>query len=66
MTKFSYPLLLATMAVFMFYGDTAVAAPEPESATNPEMTGLADYPRIENFAQGSVQVDFPTLESWPV
>ncbi len=27
-------------------------------------TGLTDYPRIEHFEQGSVQVDFPTLDAW--
>ena len=26
--------------------------------------GLADYPRIEHFEQGSVKVDFPTLDAW--
>jgi hypothetical protein len=27
-------------------------------------TGLVDYPRIEHFEQGSVKVDFPTLDAW--
>lgn len=26
---------------------------------------MSDYPRIEQFEQGSVTVDFPTIESWP-
>jgi len=53
------------MSIFMFCCDTAVAASSNVSAANPEMAGLTDYPRIEHFEQGSVQVDFPTLESWP-
>ena len=32
---------------------------------NSEISNLTNYPRIERFEQGSVQVDFPTLESWP-
>ena len=50
------------MSVLIFCGGTVGAAP---SAVNSEMAGLTDYPRIEHFEQGSVQVDFPTLESWP-
>src|SRR5210317_1571420 len=32
---------------------------------NTELDNLTNYPRIERFEQGSVQVDFPSLESWP-
>jgi len=32
---------------------------------NSDVSGLSDYPRIERFEQGSVKVDFPTIESWP-
>ena len=32
---------------------------------NTELDTLTNYPRIERFGQGSVQVDFPSLESWP-
>lgn len=31
----------------------------------PGLENLTNYPRIESFEQGSVQVDFPSLESWP-
>ncbi len=31
----------------------------------PALDNLTNYPRIERFEQGSVQVDFPSLESWP-
>lgn len=53
------------LSVSMFYSGQTQAAAGNTSAANSEMTGLTDYPRIEQFAQGSVQVDFPTLESWP-
>ncbi len=30
-----------------------------------ELNDLTNFPRIEHFEQGSVQVDFPTLDVWP-
>jgi hypothetical protein len=62
LNKPSYLFVLMTMSVLILCCGTAGASP---STTNPELTGLTDYPRIEHFEQGSVQVDFPTLESWP-
>ena len=53
------------MSVSMFFSDTTAAATGNVPTVTPEMAGLTDYPRIEHFEQGSVQVDFPTLESWP-
>ena len=41
------------------------ASPEGIDDTIPELDNLTNYPRIERYEQGSVQVDFPTLESWP-
>ena len=35
------------------------------AGSNTELDKLTNYPRIERFEQGSVQVDFPSLESWP-
>ena len=52
--------VLFVLATFLFCS-AAGASDEAKS----EWTGLTDYPRIEHFEQGSVQVDFPTLESWP-
>ena len=49
------------MLALIFCSGTSLAA----VATDSEMVGLPDYPRIEYFEQGSVQVDFPNLESWP-
>ena len=34
------------------------------SENNSDVDGLPDFPRIEQFEQGSVTVDFPTIESW--
>jgi len=63
--KYSYALVLMIMSVCMFFSATTAAASGNTSSANSEMAGLTDYPRIEHFSQGSVQVDFPTLESWP-
>lgn len=54
-----FPALL--IVVVLLYCAPVAAA----SGSNSELTGLSDYPRIENFEQGSVKVDFPTIESWP-
>jgi len=62
LNKPSYLFVLMIMFVLTFCGGTVGAAP---SNANSEMAGSTDYPRIEHFEQGSVQVDFPTLESWP-
>lgn len=53
------PLLLIILVCLYF--STVIKASDVE----PGWAGLKDYPRIEHFEQGSVQVDFPTLESWP-
>jgi len=55
-------LLLLTMLAL---GGGVGAAPDSQSNTGPELDNLTNYPRIERFEHGSVQVDFPTLESWP-
>jgi len=49
----------------MFCGGVACAAPVNAADTTPGLDNLTNYPRIERFEQGSVQVDFPSLESWP-
>ena len=53
------------MLAFMISGDVAEAAPTRAAGSSPELNNLTNYPRTEQFEQGSVQVDFPTLESWP-
>jgi len=50
------------MVIFCGAAGTALAS---EAGTGPELNNLTNYPRIERYEQGSVQVDFPTLESWP-
>jgi len=53
------PLILLIVSLLLCFSPV-FAAPE----NNPVETGLRDYPRIEHFEQGSVTVDFPTIESW--
>ena len=53
------------MCVFILCCGTAIGAPGNAAGTGPELNNLTNYPRIEKFEQGSVQVDFPTVESWP-
>jgi len=49
----------------MFCSGAAFAAPVNAEDNIPGLDNLTSYPRIEQFEQGSVQVDFPSLESWP-
>ena len=65
MQKYPYLLRLLILSIFLFCFGTAGAAPASTSSAGPELNKLTDYPRIEHFEQGSVQVDFPSLESWP-
>ena len=51
--------------VFLFCNGAIGAVQENAAAGSPQWAGLTDYPRTEHFDQGTVQVDFPTLESWP-
>jgi len=60
LNKPSYLPVLLILAIFL----VCPAAGASDEA-NSEWVGLSDYPRTEHFEQGSVQVDFPTLESWP-
>jgi len=53
--KHSYIVCIFIVAAIATSQRTAVAASMDESL---------GYPRIENFAQGSVKVDFPSIESW--
>ena len=45
--------------------ETLTADSSNKTVPASEVATLTDYPRVEHFEQGSVQVDFPTLESWP-
>ena len=63
LNKHLKPAFIAISLVF-FSGLFTVAQVSAE-ASNTELDNLTDYPRIERFEQGSVQVDFPSLESWP-
>jgi hypothetical protein len=60
LNKHAYlPVLMIMSAILIC--QLAQASPDVDS----EWTGLADYPRIEHFEHGNVQVDFPTLDAWP-
>ncbi|MFC1776520.1 hypothetical protein ACFL3I_04155 [Pseudomonadota bacterium] len=61
----SYLQFLLTLSISIICCGTAGAASNNKAETSPELNNLTNYPRIERFEQGSVQVDFPTLESWP-
>ena len=60
MNKFIQQLLISFVSVPLLCASPVFAATENQ----PETNGLPDYPRIEHFEQGSVTVDFPTIESW--
>lgn len=63
MNKHIKPALLAVTLVFCSGVFTVAQVTAADS--NTELDNLTNYPRIERFEQGSVQVDFPSLESWP-
>ena len=63
LNKHLKPAFIAISLVF-FSGLFTVARVSA-AGSNTELDNLTDYPRIERFEQGSVQVDFPSLESWP-
>jgi hypothetical protein len=65
LNKFVYLLSLMTLSGFMLCPVLSMAAEDSAVDRNVEVNKLTNYPRIEHFEQGSVQVDFPTLESWP-
>jgi len=49
----------------MFYSGAICVAPVNAADNIPGLDNLTSYPRIERYESGSVQVDFPSLESWP-
>ncbi len=65
MNNVSYLSVLLTVSIVLLGSGTGHAASSAAVNTGPELDRLTNYPRIEHFEQGSVQVDFPTLESWP-
>jgi len=58
------PLFFAITLIFIICGGVKVA-PVSAADNHPELDNLTNYPRIERFEQGSVQVDFPTIDTWP-
>lgn len=65
MNNVSYLSILLTVSIALSGSGTGHAASNAAANTGPGLDRLTNYPRIEHFEQGSVQVDFPTLESWP-
>ena len=65
MKNVSYLSILLTVSIALLGIGTGHAASSAAANTGPELDRLTNYPRIEHFERGSVQVDFPTLESWP-
>jgi len=65
LNKHSYLHYLSIIIILFICCGAAGAASVNKAETSPELNNLTNYPRIERYEQGSVQVDFPTLESWP-
>ena len=65
MKRFSQLHVLFGLSLILLCSAAVTAAVEKETAASPELDTLTNYPRIEQYADGSVQVDFPSLESWP-
>ena len=65
MNRLTHTFFLRIVFVFTFCTGAACADPVKAADDTPALDSLTNYPRIERFEQGSVQVDFPSLESWP-
>lgn len=65
MNKSAFLIIGIVIPIIIFYCGETGAASENIRADESEEVGLPDYPRIERFEQGSVKVDFPTIEAWP-
>lgn len=65
LNRLGNPLFLMMTLVLMLCSSVTTAAPVNTNDTVPELDNLTNYPSIERFDQGIVQVDFPSLESWP-
>ncbi len=60
---FLLPVVITFTTLFLCSA-TVSASVDEQTAASYEATGLTGYPRTENFEHGTVQVHFPTLESW--
>ena len=60
-------LLPVTIIALVYFGSClSVSATEDKILTaEGAATGATGFPRTEHFEQGTVQVHFPTLDSWP-
>ena len=56
---------LVTISVLLSFNIEVSASEDGQQMANDQATGLTGYPRTEHFEKGSVEVHFPTLESWP-
>ena len=56
---------LLTISVLLSLHIEVSASEDGQQMANDQATGLTGYPRTEHFEKGSVQVHFPSLESWP-
>ncbi len=65
LNKLSVVFVFFVSTGFMSCIDTITSAEGNQLAASSETTGLTGYPRIEHFEHGTVEVHFPTLESWP-
>ncbi len=65
MKRRTLPQHFTIMFVVLFNIAANASDPVATNADGPGLDQLTNYPRFEQFEQGSVQVDFPSLESWP-
>lgn len=65
LNKQSKPVFVAIALMIMFFSGVIAVNFADASDLDPALDNLTNYPRIERFEQGTVQVDFPTLDAWP-
>jgi len=53
------------LSIFLLCSSVLAAANQVGKSDGVGLNQLTAYPRVEQFEQGRVRVDFPSLESWP-
>ena len=65
LNKQSKPVFKAMTLILLICSGVIAVSFANASDPDPALDQLTNYPRIERFEQGTVQVDFPTLDAWP-
>lgn len=65
MNIYAYRSIKLVFALIVVFGSAMSYAQNKTPGGEVQLNDLTNFPRVEHFEQGSVQVDFPTLDVWP-